>query len=132
MPVPGSRLEAEVLLWREIAIVEPLQADGEEDGAHHHVKAVEAGRHEEGGTIDAALEAERRVIIFKRLNGAEHHAKPDGAPQALLSDLAVAMEHRVMRPGDRRARAEQEQRVEQRQRSEEHKSELQTLMSITY
>src|SRR3546814_4492963 len=49
MPVPGSRLEAEVLLWREIAIVEPLQADGEEDGAHHHVKAVEAGRHEEGG-----------------------------------------------------------------------------------
>src|SRR3546814_5530885 len=48
MPVPGSRLEAEVLLWREIAIVEPLQADGEEDGAHHHVKAVEAGRHEEG------------------------------------------------------------------------------------
>src|SRR3546814_4270365 len=98
MPVPGSRLEAEVLLWREIAIVEPLQADGEEDGAHHHVKAVEAGRHEEGGTIDAALEAERRVIIFKRLNGAEHHAKPDGAPQ----------------------------------RSEEHTSELQSLMRISY
>src|SRR3546814_3894174 len=77
--------------------------DGEEDGAHHHVKAVEAGRHEEGGTIDAALEAERRVIIFKRLNGAEHHAKPDGAPQALLRALAVAMDQRVMRPGDRKS-----------------------------
>src|SRR3546814_5870141 len=68
-----------------------------------------------GGTIDAALEAERRVIIFKRLNGAEHHAKPDGATQALLRALAVAMDQRVMRPGDRRARAEQDQRVEQRQ-----------------
>src|SRR3546814_4765851 len=117
MPVPGSRLEAEVLLWREIAIVEPLQADGEEDGAHHHVKAVEAGRHEEGGTIDAALEAERRVIIFKRLNGAEHHAKPDGAPQALLRALAVAMAQRGMRPGAR---------------PEDHTSELQSLMRISY
>src|SRR3546814_7349817 len=114
MPVPGSRLEAEVLLWREIAIVEPLQADGEEDGAHHHVKAVEAGRHEEGGTIDAALEAERRVIIFKRLNGAEHHAKPDGAPQALLRALAVAMDQRVMRPDRKSTRAEPEPRRERR------------------
>src|SRR3546814_12252510 len=115
MPVPGSRLEAEVLLWREIAIVEPRQADGEEDGAHHHVKAVEAGRHEEGGTIDAALEAERRVIIFKRLNGAEHHAKTDGTPQALLRALALAMDQRVMRHGARHAPPEQVKRGKQRQ-----------------
>src|SRR3546814_14576563 len=33
----------------------------------------------------------------------------------LLRALAVAMDQRVMRPGDRRARAEQDQRVEQRQ-----------------
>src|SRR3546814_4696064 len=114
------------------------------------------------GAIDAALEAERRVIIFKRLNGAEYHTKPDGAPQAFLRALAVAMDKRVMRPGDRRARAEQDQRVEQRQaegidhlqpdrrpcatddfgagreqrgieiRSEEHTSELQSLMRNSY
>src|SRR3546814_17347313 len=113
MPVPGSRLEAEVLLWREIAIVEPLQADGEEDGAHHHVKAVEAGRHEEGGTIDAALEAERRVIIFKRLNGADHTPKPDGAPQAPLRALADAMSQPGMPPGDRLPPAEQKQPAQQ-------------------
>src|SRR3546814_20146466 len=33
MPVPGSRLETEVMLWPSLDHVEPLPTDGEEDGA---------------------------------------------------------------------------------------------------
>jgi hypothetical protein len=37
------------------------------------------------------------------------------SPQALLQPFAVAVDQRVVRPGDRGARAQQDQRVEQRQ-----------------
>ena len=54
MPVPGCGFEAEVLLRREVALLRADQADGQEDGADDHVEAVEAGRHEEGRTVDVA------------------------------------------------------------------------------
>ena len=39
----------------------------------------------------------------------------DGQDQAVFQALAVAFQQRVMRPGDGRARGQQDQRVEQRQ-----------------
>src|SRR5438045_9464860 len=54
MPVPGGRLEAEMLPRREVAPVRADQADGQKDRADDHMEAVEAGRHEEGRPVDAA------------------------------------------------------------------------------
>src|SRR3954453_12533832 len=48
MPVPGRRLEAEMLLRGEVAFVRADQADDQEDRADDDVGAVEARRHEEG------------------------------------------------------------------------------------
>src|SRR5690349_18138919 len=64
MPIPGCRLEAEVLPRREIALVSAEQADGEEDRADDHVEAVEAGRHEEGRAVNIAFEGKGRVGVF--------------------------------------------------------------------
>src|SRR5215217_6671450 len=64
MPVPGGRLEAEMMLWRKIAFVGPRQADVQENRANDDVGAMEPGRHEEGRAIDIALKAERRMGIF--------------------------------------------------------------------
>ena len=57
VPVPGGRLEAEMLLRREVAAQGAHQADGQEDRADDDVEAVEAGRHEEGRAVDIAFEA---------------------------------------------------------------------------
>src|SRR3546814_3065645 len=84
MPIPGSRFETEMLLGGEVAIVKALQADREEDGADDDVKAMKPGRHEKGRAVNGALEGERRMIILKRLDRAEHQAKPDRAPQTFL------------------------------------------------
>src|SRR3546814_9376947 len=94
MPIPGSRFETEMLLGGEIAIVKALQADREEDGADDDVKAMKSGRHEKGRAVNGALEGERRMIIFKRLDRAEHQAKPDRAPQAFLCAIAVTVDQR--------------------------------------
>src|SRR3954454_14081170 len=51
MPVPGSRLEAEMLPGREVTLGGADQADGQEDGANDHVETVEARRHEEGRAV---------------------------------------------------------------------------------
>src|SRR5688500_10177945 len=115
VPVPGGRLEPEMLLGGEVALVGADQADGQEDGADDDMGAVEAGRHEEGGAVDVALKVERRVDIFITLDEAEQQAEEDGAPQALLQPLAVAMDQRMVRPGDGRARAEQDEGVQERE-----------------
>src|SRR3546814_5292917 len=90
MPVPGGRLEAEVVVRLEMAGIGPEQADDEEDGADEHVEAVEAGRHVEGRGVDAVGEAEGCVAVLVGLDAGEHR------------------------------------------RSEEHTSELQSLMRISY
>src|SRR3546814_12042667 len=66
------------------SIVKARQADREEDGADDDVKAMKPGRHEKGRAVNGALEGERRMIILKRLDRAEHQAKPDRAPQTFL------------------------------------------------
>ena len=76
MPVPGGEFEAEMLGRREVPGIGAEQADQQEHGADQHVEAVEAGRHEEGGAVHVAGEAERGVGIFIGLHageaGAEH------------------------------------------------------------
>src|SRR5262245_524404 len=65
VPIPGGRLEAEVLLGCEMARQRAEQAHGEEQGADDDVRAVEAGGHEESGAVDVAgiLEAGMRVLV---------------------------------------------------------------------
>ena len=115
MPVPGGRFEAEMLLRLEMAFISPAEADHQEDGTDDNVEAVEAGRHEEGRAIDAVLKVERRMGIFIGLDAGEQHAQQNGAPKALDKPLAVAMDQRMMRPGHRGSRTEQDEGVEQRE-----------------
>src|SRR5262249_44424431 len=51
VPVPGAELEAEMLLGREVSELGADQADDQERRADDHMRAVEAGRHEEGGAV---------------------------------------------------------------------------------
>src|SRR3546814_6984994 len=93
MPVPGGGFEAEMLARGEIAPMRADQVHDQEDRAHQHVEAVEAGRHVEGRAVGAAAEGERRMGIFIGLDRGEERAQD---------------------------------------RSEEHTSELQSLMRISY
>ena len=47
VPVPGSKLEPEMLFGGHIIRVHTDQADGQEDRSDDNVCPVEAGRHEE-------------------------------------------------------------------------------------
>src|SRR4029079_7181064 len=70
---------------------------------------------EEGRAVDAAFEREWRMGIFVSLDAGEGQAEQDRQPQAELQSIAVAMDQRMVRPGHRRARAQQDHRVEQRE-----------------
>ena len=80
-----------------------------------HVEAVEAGGEEEDRGIDAAGEVERRLGILDRLEGAEADAEQHGQRQAGDQPLAVAMQQRVVRPGHRAARQQQDHGVQEGQ-----------------
>ena len=79
------------------------------------MEAVEPGRHEEGRAVDRVLEAKGRVRVFVTLHAAEDGAEQDGQDEAILERRAIIVQQAVMRPGDRGARGQQDQRVEQRQ-----------------
>ncbi len=79
----AANLEAEMLLGREVSGIGAQQADQQEDRADQHVEAVEAGRHEEGGAIDVAGEAERGVAVFVGLHAGERSAEQDSDDQRL-------------------------------------------------
>ena len=86
MPVPGGRLEAEMLLRRELARHQPQQADGQEDRADQDVEAVEARRHEEDRTVQARVRGRvveeqvlmQDVVVFIGLNRGEQDAQRHG------------------------------------------------------
>src|SRR3546814_19800561 len=63
--------------------------------------------------VCCAAKIERCMRIFIGLDHREHDAKQNGAPQAFLQPVAIPMNQRMMR-------------------SEEHTSELQSLMRISY
>ena len=60
-------------------------------------------------------EGEGRVGIFVSLHAGEGRAEQDREDQAPLQALTVVFEQRVVRPGHRGARGQQDQRVEERQ-----------------
>src|SRR3546814_2706612 len=91
-----------MLLRGEMTLIGAHEADDQEDRADQNVKAVEARRHIEGRAVVALPEAEGRMGIFIGLDRREDGAEDDRQPQAFL------------------------------QRSEEHTSELQSLMRISY
>ena len=79
------------------------------------METMEAGRHEERRAVDRFLEGEGRVRVLVALHAGEDHAENDRQDQADLQAPTVVLQQRVMGPGDRRARGQQDQRVEQRE-----------------
>src|SRR3546814_3700040 len=98
VPVPGRRLEAEVVIRLEVAGAGPEEADDEEDGADDHMEAVEAGRHVEGRGVDAVGETEGGVAVLVGLDGGEQQTEQHRQPEALHEPLAVAVDEGVVRP----------------------------------
>src|SRR6185437_1999009 len=88
VPVPGGGFEAEVMVGREVAAHGANKADDQEDRADDDMRAVEAGRHEEGRAVDTALEGERRVRIFVGLHTGEENAEQDRECETLHQSLA--------------------------------------------
>src|SRR6185437_8254049 len=78
VPVPGGKLEAEMLSRAELSGIGPRQAHDQEDGSDQHMEAVEAGRHEEGRDEDIAREIESGVGVFVALHAGEGGAEQDG------------------------------------------------------
>jgi len=116
VPVPGRRLEADVVFGREVTLDRPDQADEQEQRSDDHVKAVKARRHVEVRAVDVAREAEGGVAVFISLEKGEEHAENDREDKPVDQVLAVVFMHqRVVGPGDGRARQQQDQRVDQRQ-----------------
>src|SRR5262245_31513891 len=115
VPVPGAELEAEMLLGREVAEIGADQAHDQEGRSDDHMCAMEASGHKEGGAVDVPGIVETGVAVFVGLHGRESEAQENGADQAPLQALTVVLEQRMVRPGHRSARGEQDQRVEQRQ-----------------
>src|SRR5262249_36803296 len=64
VPVPGGRLEAEVLLGREVAGKRAQQADAEKQRANNYVRPVKAGRHEECCPVHMARVLEPGMAIL--------------------------------------------------------------------
>src|SRR4051812_39392254 len=100
MPIPGGSLEAEMLTRREVALVRTDEADGQKDRPDDDMEAVKARRHEEGRAVDAAFEGERRVGVLPGLDAGEGQAEQDRQPQSELQAVAVAVNQRMVSPGD--------------------------------
>src|SRR6185312_16806074 len=91
MPVPGGELEPDVVARSELAEPGAQQAGRQENHADDDVRAVKAGRHEEGRAIDRVLEVERRVDVFVSLGEDEQHAERDPERQKILELRTVPL-----------------------------------------
>ena len=63
MPVPGDRLETEVIFRFEMALHCTNRDHREHDGAEGDVHAVETGQHEKGRAVDAGTQGQAKVLI---------------------------------------------------------------------
>src|SRR5216683_6202853 len=68
VPVPGRRLQPEMMVRLEMALRGAPQADGEKDRPDDDVKAVKPGRHEKRRGIDPVGEMEGGVAVFVGLD----------------------------------------------------------------
>src|SRR6059058_1696322 len=98
VPVPGRRLEPEMVVRLEMPLRRAPQADREKDRADDDMEAVEAGRHEEGrrvdatGARDALVKAERKrgMAVFIGLHRGEAEAEDHGDRQTYPSTFFMA------------------------------------------
>src|ERR1044071_8582026 len=85
VPVPGRRLEPEMVVRLEMPLRRAPQADREKNRADDHMEAVKAGCHEESRGINTAgprhalveAEAERGMAVFIGLHGGETEAEDE-------------------------------------------------------
>src|SRR3974377_1874579 len=98
-PVPGGKLEPEVLGGGEMAEIGADQADDQERRADDHMRAVKAGRHEKSGAIDVAAEIERGMAVFVGLDGGEGEAERNGEDESPFEPLAIVFQKRMVGPG---------------------------------
>src|SRR5262249_50073724 len=82
VPIPGRELETEMLGWSEMAEIDTNQADDQEGRANDHMRAVESGRHEKGGTIDVTAEMKAGVTVLIGLDAGESQTERDGEDQS--------------------------------------------------
>src|SRR5215813_10664339 len=99
VPVPGRRLEAEMVVRLEMSGVGAEPADDEEDRADDHMRAMEARRHEESRGVDAVAETEGRMAVFVCLDAGEGGTEENGESEALQETLAVALAQRMVSTG---------------------------------
>src|ERR1700720_2284867 len=113
VPVPGREFKSEMLGRLELSCYGAEQADDQKDGADDYMGTVKPGRHEESGAIDVARIVEHRVLVFPRLHAGEAQPQGDGERQPPHQSLAIVFQERVVRPGYRRTRGEQNERVQE-------------------
>ena len=116
VPVPGHRLEPEVMLGREVPFDAAEQDHREHDRAQGHVEAVETGQHVEGGTVDATTQREVqlrvRMAVFVGLKPDKQETQHDGGSQAPDELRTVTLLQAPVRPGDGYATRQQYQGVD--------------------
>src|SRR3984893_17285497 len=99
VPVPGGKLESDMLLGRELTSESADQAHNQKDRPDDDMKTMEPGRHEEGRAVDVARIMERCVHVLVGLNTGERDAEHNGEHEAPFEALAIVMQQRVVRPG---------------------------------
>ena len=101
MPVPRGEFEAEVLFRGEMASHGAQLTNDHEDRADDYMRAMESGRHKEGGAVNVSTEVKMRMRIFISLHSRESQAKKDCEDQTPFQSLPIIFKQRVMRPGHR-------------------------------
>src|SRR6516162_9124053 len=99
MPVPGGRFEAEMPLRRKVPGDGLVKDHGQENRPDDHMRAVEAGGHEEGRTVDVARECEAGMPVFIGLTGGKDQPKAYRKNEAEDESSPIAMHERMMSPG---------------------------------
>src|SRR5215469_3414237 len=111
MPIPRGRFEPEMMIGLEVSGPRPAQTYDEKCRADDDVKPVKPGRHEESRRIDPVGEMERSVAVFPGLNRRETNAEKHSQRQTLQQAAAVALDQRMVRPGNGGPREQEDQGV---------------------
>src|SRR5262249_16716602 len=91
MPVPGGKLETEMLGGSEMSKIDTNEAHDQERRAYDHVGAVESGSHEERGTVDVAAVVKPCVAVFVSLDAGKGQAKRDRQDQPPFQPLSIVL-----------------------------------------
>src|SRR5665647_348758 len=108
MPIPGDRLEAEVIFGTEMPSHHTEQYNGQHNGTQGHMQPVKTGKHEEGGTVNATFDGEAGLGVLMGLQPQKGYAQQNGKCQANLELGAVVFNQPPMCPSDGSTRAQQD------------------------